>query len=195
LERINDRNRQLHELWNKRLRVEIWYSCLVTSILLALSQLVGLEIDRHILGRPFFVLRLPYLFFALVCLIVLLVQQEKLGIQATQLTIRAMTLAVFPNIWLTHAAFANSQNPWIPFYGFQVTALIVPMLRYGKGIRFNAFLVAAVAIEAAAAWWRFHLASERLLVQSVYIWNVLLTGLCAATLLIARYQYEQRRGL
>src|SRR4029453_13654723 len=46
-------------------------------------------------------------------------------------------------------------------------------------------------IEAAAFWWRFHLGSEPLLAQSGYIWNVLLTGLCAASVLIARYQYDR----
>jgi uncharacterized membrane protein YhaH (DUF805 family) len=63
---------QFQQLWNKRLRLEIWYSCVVNSILMAVAQLVSLEIDRRILGRPFFVLRLPYLFVALACLIVLL---------------------------------------------------------------------------------------------------------------------------
>jgi len=65
---------QLQQLWNKRLRLEIWYSCVVGSFLTAVGQLVALQVDRHILGRPLFVLRLPYLFFALACLIVLLHQ-------------------------------------------------------------------------------------------------------------------------
>jgi hypothetical protein len=183
--------KQLQELWNKRLRVEIWYSCVVISVLMAVAQLVSLEVDRHILGRPFLILRLPYLFVALACLIVLLRRREKLGVQAAQLTIMALTLALLPYIWLSQAAFAHSQNPWIPFYGFQVTALIVPMLRYGRGIRLNVFVVACLTIEAAALWRYFHLGSERLLLQSGYMWNILFTGLCAAILLIARYQYER----
>jgi hypothetical protein len=184
-------NRQFQQLWNKRLRLEIWYSCVVTSVLMAVSQVGALEVDRHILGRPFFVLRLPYLFVALACLIVLLHQREKLGVQTIQLIIVALTLAVFPYIWVSQAAFADSQNPWIPFYGFQITALVVVTLRYGNGVRFNVFLLAALTIEAAAFWWRFHFGSDRLLAQSGYIWNVLLTGICAATLLVARYQYER----
>ena len=182
---------QFQQLWNKRLRLEIWYSCVVASALMAVAQLATLEVDRHILGRPFFVLRLPYLFVALACLNVLLHQREKLGFQAIQLMMVALTLSAFPYIWVSQAAFANSQNPWIPFYGFQITALAVAMFRYGNGVRFNVFLLASLTIEAAAFWWRFHLGSERLLAQSGYIWNVLLTGLCAATLLIARYQYER----
>jgi hypothetical protein len=158
---------------------------------MAVAQLVTLEVDRHILGRPFFVLRLPYLFVALACLIVLLRQRQKLGFQAIQLTMVALTLSAFPYIWVSQAAFANSQNPWIPFYGFQITALAVAMFRYGNGVRFNVFLLASLTIEAAAFWWRFHLGSEPLLARSGYIWSVLLTGLCAATLLIARYQYER----
>jgi hypothetical protein len=186
----------LQELWNKRLRAEIWYSCVVTSVLMAVAQLVALEVDLHILGRPFFFLRLPYLFVALACLIVLLQHREKLGVQAVQLTVMALTLASFPYIWLSQAALAHSQNPWIPFYGFQVTALLIPMLRYGSGIRLNVFLLAGLTIEAAAFWWYFELGSEPLLLQSGYIWNVLLTGFCAATLLIARYLYERTlRGL
>jgi hypothetical protein len=183
--------RQFQQLWNKRLRLEIWYSCVVASALMAVAQLASLEVDRHILGRPFFVLRLPYLFVALACLIVLLSQREKLGFRAIQLMMVALTLSAFPYIWVSQAAFANSQNPWIPFYGFQITALAVAMFRYGNGVRFNVFLLAALTIEAAAFWWRFHLGSEPLLAQSGYIWNVLLTGLCAATLLIARYQYDR----
>ena len=158
---------------------------------MAVAQIVTLEVDRHILARPFFVLRLPYLFVALACLIVLLQHREKLSVQAVQLTLMALTLALFPYIWLSQAAFAHSQNPWIPFYGFQVTALILPMLRYGSGIRLNMFLLAGLIAEAAAFWWWFRLGSERLLLQSGYIWNLLLTGLCAATLLIARYRYER----
>ena len=184
-------SRQFQQLWNKRLRLEIWYSCVVASALMAVAQLATLEVDRHILGRPFFVLRLPYLFVALACLIVLLHQRKKLGFQALQLMMVALTLSAFPYIWVSQAAFANSQNPWIPFYGFQITALAVAMFRYGNGVRFNVFLLAALTIEAAAFWWRFHLGSDRLLAQSGYIWNILLTGLCAATLLIARYQYER----
>jgi hypothetical protein len=184
-------SRQFQQLWNKRLRLEIWYSCVVASALMAVAQLATFEVDRHILGRPFFVLRLPYLFVALACLIVLLRQRQKLGFQAIQLTMVALTLSAFPYIWVSQAAFANSQNPWIPFYGFQITALAVAMFRYGNGVRFNVFLLTSLTIEAAAFWWRFHLGSELLLARSGYIWNVLLTGLCAATLLIARYQYER----
>jgi hypothetical protein len=184
-------SRQFQQLWNKRLRLEIWYSCVVASALMAVAQLATLEVDRHILGRPFFVLRLPYLFVALACLIVLLHQRKKLGFQALQLMMVALTLSAFPYIWVSQAAFANSQNPWIPFYGFQITALAVAMFRYGNGVRFNVFLLAALTIESAAFWWRFQLGSEPLFAQSGYIWNVLLTGLCAATLLIARYQYER----
>jgi hypothetical protein len=188
--------RQLQQLWSVRLRLEIWYSCVVTSVLMAVAQLFALEVDRHILGRPFFLLRLPYFFVALACLIVLLHQREKLRLQAIQVTVLALTVAVFPYIWLSQAAFANSQNPWIPFYGFQVIALVVAILRYGNGVRLNIFLLGALTIEAAVYWWRFHLGSERLLVQSGYIWNILLTGLCAGILLIARYQYERTlRGL
>jgi hypothetical protein len=182
---------RLQELWDKRLRAEIWYSCVATSVLMAVAQLVTLEIDRHILGRPFFALRLPYLFVALGCLIVLLRQRKKMRVQALQLTIIGLTLAAFPNIWLTHAAFAHSQNPWIPFYGFQVTALVLAMLRYGSGVRWNVVLLAALTVEAAAAWWCFHLGSERLLLQSGYIWDILLTWLCVAILLTARYRYER----
>jgi hypothetical protein len=184
-------SRQFQQLWNKRLRLEIWYSCVAASALMAVAQLATFEVDRHILGRPFFVLRLPYLFVALACLIVLLQQREKLGFQAIQLMMVALTLSAFPYIWISQAAFANSQNPWIPFYGFQITALAVAMFRYGNGVRFNVFLLSAITIEAAAFWWRFHLGSEPLLAQSGYIWSVLLTGLCAATLLLARYQYER----
>ena len=184
-------SRQFQQLWNKRLRLEIWYSCVVASALMAVAQLATFEVDRHILGRPFFVLRLPYLFVALACLIVLLNQREKLGFQVIQLMMVALTLSTFPYIWISQAAFANSQNPWIPFYGFQITALAVAMFRYGNGVRFNVFLLASLTIEAAAFWWRFHLGSEPLLARSGYIWSVLLTGLCAATLLIARYQYER----
>jgi len=155
------------------------------------GELVSLEIDRRILGRPFFVLRLPYLFVALACLIVLLHRREKLGIQAIQLIMVALTLAAFPYIWVSQAAFANSHNPWIPFYGFQIAALVVATFRYGNGVRFNVFLLAAITIEAAAFWWRFHIGGVPLLVQSGYAWDVLLTGLCAATLLLARYQYER----
>jgi hypothetical protein len=182
---------QFLQLWNKQLRVEIWYSCVVGSALMAVAQLASLEVDLHILGRPFFVLRLPYLFVALACLIVLLYRRDDFGFPAIQLTIVALTLSAFPYIWVSQAAFANSQNPWIPFYGFQITALAIAMFRYGNGVRLNVMLFAAIVIEAAAFWWRFHLGSERLLTQSGYIWSVLLTGLCAATLLIARYRYER----
>jgi hypothetical protein len=182
---------QFQQLWNNRLRLEIWYSSVAASALMAVAQLAALEVDRHILGRPFFVLRLPYLFVALACLIVLLRQREKLGFQAVQLMMIALTLSTFPYIWVSQAAFANSQNPWIPFYGFQISALAVAMFRYGNGVRFNVLLLAALTIEAAVFWWRFHLGSEPLLARSGYIWSVLLTGLCAATLLIARYQYER----
>jgi hypothetical protein len=183
--------RQFQQLWNKRLRLEIWYSCVVASALMAVAQLASLEVDRHILGRPFFVLRLPYLFVALACLIVLLSQREKLGFRAIQLMMVALTLSAFPYIWVSQAAFANSQNPWIPFYGFQITALAVAIFRYGNGVLLNVFLLAAITIESAAFWWRFQLGSEPLLAQSGYIWNVLLTGLCATTLIIARYQYDR----
>ena len=182
---------QFQQLWNERLRLETWYSCVVASALMGVAQLAGLEVDRSILGRPFYVLRLPYLFVALVCLIVLLHQRDKLSFQTIQITIVALTLAAFPYIWVSQAAFATSQNPWIPFYGFQITALAIAGYRYGNGVRLNAFLLAAITIEAAVFWWHFHLGSERLLAQSGYIWSVLLTGFCAATLLVARYLYER----
>jgi hypothetical protein len=182
---------QFQRLWNKRLRFEIWQSCVVNSVLIAVAQVLSLETDRRILGRPFFALRLPYFFVALVSLFVLLHQREKLSVQVIQLITVALTLAVLPYIWISQAAFANSQHPWIPFYGFQIAALVVAILRYGNGVRLNVFLLGAITIEAAAFWWRFHFGSERLLAQSGYVWNVLLTGICAATLLIARYQYER----
>ena len=72
-----------------------------------------------------------------------------------------------------------------------MAALVIASFRYGNGVRLNAFLLAAITIEAAVFWWRFHLGSERLLAQSGYIWTVLLTGFCAATLLVARYLYER----
>jgi hypothetical protein len=183
-------SRQFQQLWNKRLRLETWYSCVVASALMGVAQFAALEADRFILGRPFLVLRLPYLFVALACLIVLLHQRDKLSFQTIQTTIVALTLAVFPYIWFSQAAFANSQHPWIPFYGFQIAALVIAGFRYGNGVRLNVLLLAAITIEAAAFWWRFHLGSEQLLAQSGYIWSILLTGLCAATLLIARYLYE-----
>jgi hypothetical protein len=182
---------EFQQLWNKRLRLETWYSCMVVSALMAVSQLVGFQLDRLILGRPFVVLRLPYLFVALACLIVLLHRRDKLSFQTIQITIIALTLAVFPYIWISQAAYANSGNPWIPFYGFQVAALVIAGYRYGNGVRLNAFLLAAITIEAAVFWWCFHLGSEPLLAQSGYIWTVLLTGFCAATLLVARYVYER----
>jgi len=181
---------QFRQLWNKRLRLETWYSCVVGSALMVVAQLAALEVDRFILGRPFFVLRLPYLFVALAWLIVLLHQRDKLSFQKIQITIVALTVAAFPYIWVSQAAYANSQHPWIPFYGFQMAALVIAGFRYGDGVRLNVVLLAAITIEAAAFWWRFHLGSEQLLAQSGYIWNVLLTGLCAATLLMARYLYE-----
>jgi hypothetical protein len=184
-------SRQFPRLWNKRLRLEIWYSAVITTALIAVAQLFSLEVDRHILGSPFLVLRLPYLFVALSCLIVLWHQRETLGIRAIQLTLVALTLALLPYIWVSQAAFANSQKPWIPFYGFQMLALLGAMLRYGDGVRLNVFLLGAITIEAAAFWWRFHFGSEPLLAQSGYKWNLLLTGLCAATLLMARYQVER----
>src|SRR5262245_46798817 len=144
---------QFRQLWNKRLRLEIWYSCVVASSLMAVAQLATLEVDRRILGRPFIALRLPYLFVGIACLIVLLRQREKLGFQAIQRMIVALTLLVFPYIWVSQEAFADSQHPWIPFYGFQITALAVTMFRYGNGVRFNVFLLAALTIEAAAFWW------------------------------------------
>jgi hypothetical protein len=183
--------RKFQELWNKRLRLEIWYSCVVASSLVAASQFVAFQIDRHILGKPFFVLRLPYLFVSAACLIVLLHQRDKLGFKAIQRTLVVLTLAGFPYIWISQAAYAESKHPWIPFYGFQIAALAVSMFRYGNGIRFNVFLLAAIAIESTAFWWRFHFWSEPLLAQSGYIWNLLLTGFCAAALLIARYLYER----
>ena len=182
---------EFQQLWNKRLRLETWYSCVVASALMAIAQLAAFKIDRLILGRPFVVLRLPYFFVALACLIVLWRRRDKLSFQTIQITIVALTLAVFPYIWISQAAFANSENPWIPFYGFQVAALVIAGFRYGNGVRLNAFLLAAITIEAAVFWWRFHLGSERLLAQSGYIWTVLLTGFCAATLLLARYLYER----
>src|SRR5215831_3522346 len=183
--------RKFQELWNKRLRLEIWYSCVVAAALIAVGQLAAFQIDRHILGKPFFVLRLPYLFVAVACLIVMLHQRDKLAFKAIQRTLVVLTLAGFPYIWVSQAAYANSKNPWIPFYGFQIAALAMAMLRYGNGIRFNVFLLAAIAIESTAFWWRFHFWSEPLLAQSGYMWNVLLTGFCAAALLIARYLYER----
>ena len=181
---------QFQRLWNERLRLETWYSCVVASALLSVAQFAALEIDRSVLGRPFYVLRLPYLFVALVCLIVLLHQRDKLSFQKLQITIVALTLAALPYIWISQAAFATSHNPWIPFYGFQITALAIAGYRYGNGVRLNAFLLAAITIEAAVFWWHFHLGSERLLAQSGYVWSVLLTGFCAVTLLVARYLYE-----
>jgi len=182
---------EFQQLWNKRLRLETWYSCMVASTLMAVAQLAAFELDRLILGRLFVVLRLPYFFVALACLIVLLHRRDKLSFQTIQITIIALTLAVFPYIWISQAAFANSENPWIPFYGFQMAALVIASFRYGSGVRLNAFLLAAITIEAAVFWWCFHLGSEPLLAQSGYIWNVLLTGFSAATLLTARYQYER----
>jgi hypothetical protein len=179
------------QLWNKRMRLEIWYSCTVASALMAIAQLAALALDRLILGRPFVVLRLPYFFVALACLIVLVHRRDKLSFQTIQITIVALTLAVFPYIWISQAAFANSENPWIPFYGFQWAALLIASFRYGNGVRLNALLLAAITIEAAAFWWRFDLGSEPLLAQSGYIWTVLLTGFCAAILLLARYLYER----
>ncbi len=182
---------QFQQLWNKRLRLEIWYSSVTISVLIFMSQLTALEADHHILGRPFFVLRLPYLFAAAFCLIVLMLQREKLSVRAIQRITVALTLAAFPFIWISHSAYANSQSQWVPFYGFQIAALAVATLRYGNGVRHNVFLLTAIMIEAAAFWLRFHLGSDRLLAQSGYIWNILLTGLCATILLIARYQYER----
>jgi hypothetical protein len=182
---------EFQQLWNKRLRLETWYSCIVGSALMAIAQLPAFAVDRLILGRPFIVLRLPFFFVALACLIVLLHRRDKLSFQTIQITIIALTLAVFPYIWISQAAYANSGNPWIPFYGFQVAALVIAGYRYGNGVRLNAFLLAAITIEAAVFWWCFHLGSEPLLAQSGYIWTVLLTGFCAATLLVARYLYER----
>jgi hypothetical protein len=182
---------EFQQLWNKRLRLETWYSCIVASALMAIAQLPAFAVDRLILGRPFIVLRLPFFFVALACLIVLLHRRDKLSFQTIQITIIALTLAVFPYIWISQAAYANSGNPWIPFYGFQVAALVIAGYRYGNGVRLNAFLLAAITIEAAVFWWRFHLGSEPLLAQSGYIWTLLLTGFCAATLLVARYVYER----
>jgi len=75
---------------------------------------------------------------------------------------------------------------WVPD-----SRLTIAGYRYGNGVRLNALLLAAITIEAAVFWWHFHLGSERLLAQSGYIWSVLLTGFCAATLLVARYLYER----
>jgi len=111
---------QFQRLWNERLRLETWYSGVVASALMGVAQLAVLEVDRSILGRPFYVLRLPYLFLALMCLIVLLHQRDKLTFQTIQITIVALTLAAFPYIWVSQAAFATSHKPWIPFYGFQI---------------------------------------------------------------------------
>src|SRR4029079_5874461 len=182
---------EFQQLWNKRLRLETWYSCVVASALMAIAQLAAFKIDRLILGRPFVVLRLPYFFVAVACLIVLLHRRNKLSFQTIQLTLVALTLAVFPYVWVSQAAYANSENPWIPFYGFQMAALVIASFRYGNGVRLNAFLLAAITIEAAVFWWHFHLGSERLLAQSGYIWNVLLTGFSATTLLLARYLYDR----
>jgi hypothetical protein len=182
---------EFQQLWNNRLRLETWYSCVVASALMAIAQLAALQLDRLILGRPFVVLRLPYFFVALACLIVLLHGRDKLSFQTIQIAIIALTLSVFPYIWISQAAFANSENPWIPFYGFQMAALVIAGFRYGNGVRLNSFLLGAITIEAAVFWWYFHLGSERLLAESGYIWTVLLTGFCAATLLLARYLYER----
>jgi hypothetical protein len=182
---------QFRQLWNKRLRLETWYSCVVASALMGVAQFAALEVDRIILGSPLFVLRLPYLFGGLACLIALLDQRDKLSFQTIQITIVALTLVAFPYIWVSQAAYANSQNPWIPFYGFQIAALATVSFRYGNGVWLNAFLLVAIMIEAAVFWWRFHLGSERLLAQSGYIWNVLLTAFCAASLLVARCLYER----
>jgi hypothetical protein len=180
--------RTFQQLWNKRLRLEIWYSCVVASALIAVGQLAAFQVDRHILGKPFFGLRLPYLFVAVACLIVLLHQRDELGFKAIQRTMVVLTLAGFPYIWLSQAAYANSKNPWIPFYGFQIAALAMAMLRYGNGIRFNVFLLAAIAIEATAFWWRFHFWSEPLLAHPVIygmlcsrgsvLWHYSLLGIC-----------------
>jgi hypothetical protein len=121
----------------------------------------------------------------------MLLRRDRLGFKAIQRTLVVLTLAAFPYLWVSQAAYADSQNPWIPLYGFQIAALAMPMFRYGNGIRFNVFLLAAITIEAMAFWWRFHLWSNPLLAQSGYIWFVLLTGFCAAALLIARYLYER----
>jgi hypothetical protein len=182
---------KFQQLWNERLRLETWYSCVVLSALMCVTQLAGLEIDRLILGRPFYVLRLPYLFVTLACLIVLLRQRDKLSFRTIQITIVALTLAVFPYIWVSQAAFATSHKLWIPFHGFQIAAFAIAGFRYGNGVRLNAFLLAAITIEAAVFWWYFHLGSERLLAQSGYMWSILLAGFCAATLLVARYLYER----
>src|SRR5690242_4937895 len=137
-------SREFQRLWNKRLRLETWYSCIVASTLMAIAQLATLELDRLILGRPFLVLRLPYFFVSLACLIVLLHRRDKLRFQTIQITIIGLTLSVFPYIWISQAAFANSDNPWIPFYGFQWAALLIASFRYGNGVRLNAFLLAAI---------------------------------------------------
>src|SRR5579862_9601358 len=97
---------QFRQLWNKRLRLETWYSCVVASALMGVAQFAALEIDRIILGSPLFVLRLPYLFGGLACLIFLLDQRDKLSFQTIQITIVALTLAGFPNIWVSQAAYA-----------------------------------------------------------------------------------------
>src|SRR4029077_11635239 len=100
---------------------------------------------------------LPYFFVALACLIVLLHRRDKLSFHTIQTTIIALTLVVFPYLCISQAAFANSGNPWIPFYGFQVVALVIAGFRYGNGVRLNAFLLAAITIQAAVFWWVFHL--------------------------------------
>ena len=102
-----------------------------------------------------------------------------------------LTVATLPYMWISQAAFAASGNPWIPFYGFEISALVVVTLRYGSGVLLNVFVLVALAIESAAFWFRFHFGSDTLLVQSGYVWNVLLTAVCAAALLTARYHYER----
>ena len=58
---------RFQQLWKARLRLEIWISCVVLSVLIAVAQFFSLvEIDRLILGKPFLVLRLPYLVVSVV---------------------------------------------------------------------------------------------------------------------------------
>ena len=67
---------------------------MVASTLMAIAQLAAFELDRLILGRPFVVLRLPYLLVALACLIVLWRRRDKLSFKTIQIIIIALTLAV-----------------------------------------------------------------------------------------------------
>ncbi len=184
--------RRFQQLWKARLRLEIWISCVVLSVLIAVAQFFSLVgVDRIILGKPFLALRLPYLVVSIVCLVLLLHQREKLGFQVLQRMIVGLTVATLPYMWISQGAFAASGNPWIPFYGFEISALVIVTFRYGSGVLLNVFFLVALTIESAAFWFRFHFGSDMLLVKSGYVWNVLLTGVCATALLTARYHYER----